>query len=168
MRRASSRVLTSPTSRLSPSQIANSATEADSGIGNRYVPSRVKLVSLRNTCSTWVVATCEVILVSILIDLMGRARGSVAGGCSGQRRHGPGTMTPCAPATAATPESIEKTNKSRVIRVCSSIKVSQSGCLYRLLKDRTDRLKNSCAESLVQLAQAFIHDGNDGGDGCDD
>src|SRR5215208_5231486 len=68
MRRASSRVRTSPTSRRSPSQIANSAIDADSGIGNRYVPSRVAGVLLRNTCSTWVVATWELIFVSILID----------------------------------------------------------------------------------------------------
>ena len=65
---------------------------------------------LRNTCSTWVVATCELILVSILIDLMGSARGKddwPAGG-SGQRWHGPGTMTPCALATVARPETDRK------------------------------------------------------------
>src|SRR5919112_2296204 len=101
MRRASSRDLTSPTRRRSPSQIANSATDADSGIGNRYVPSRVALVSLRNICSTWVVATCELIFVSILIDLMGSALGRVGGRGSGQRRHGPGTMTPWALAIVA-------------------------------------------------------------------
>src|SRR3569832_2989331 len=95
MRRASSRDLTSPTRRRSPYQIANSATDADSGIGNRYVPSREAFVSLRKTCSTCVVATWELIFVSILIDLIGSARGSGTGSGSGQRRQGPGTMTPC-------------------------------------------------------------------------
>src|SRR5947209_1970957 len=54
-------------------------------------------VSLRKTCSTCVVATCPVIFVSMFMDLTGRARGSatVLGG-TGQRRHGPGTITPCA------------------------------------------------------------------------
>src|SRR5689334_3129580 len=98
MRRASSRDLTSPTSRRSPSQIANSAIEALSGIGKKYVPSSVSGVLLRKTCSTCVVATCELIFVSILIDLTGRARGKFRGqsliGGVGQRRHGPGTMTP--------------------------------------------------------------------------
>src|SRR6478672_7069987 len=98
MRRASSRDLTSPTRRRSPSQIANSAIEADSGIGNRYVPSSVAGVSLRKTCSTCVVATWELIFVSILIDLMGSERGKRVGksliGGVGQRRQGPGTMTP--------------------------------------------------------------------------
>jgi hypothetical protein len=46
-----------------------------------------------------VVATCELIFVSILIDLTGSARGKFRGGQSpigglGQRWHGPGTMTP--------------------------------------------------------------------------
>src|SRR5688500_1419131 len=119
MRRASSRVLTSPTSRRSPSQIANCAIDADSGIGNKYVPSRVAPVSLRNTCSTWVVATWELIFVSILIDLIGRARGKGTGGRgpSGQRRQGPGTMIPWALAIVANPETIESRRKSRIILV---------------------------------------------------
>src|SRR5688500_3154489 len=120
MRRASSRVLTSPTSRRSPSQIANCAIDADSGIGNRYVPSRVAPVLLRNTCSTWVVATCELIFVSILIDLIGKARGKGTGGrgLSGQRRQGPGTMIPWALQIVAKPQTIENRRKSRIILVC--------------------------------------------------
>src|SRR6185369_14083618 len=119
MRRASSRDLTSPTRRRSPSQIANSAIDADSGIGNRYVPSSVAFVSLRKTCSTCVVATCELITVSILIDLIGSARGRGTGRGSGQRRHGPGTMTPWALAIVARAQRIEKVNKTRVmVLVC--------------------------------------------------
>src|SRR5215207_3342910 len=116
MRRASSRVLTSPTSLRSPSQIANSAIDADSGIGKRYVPSRVAGGLLRNTCSTWVVATWELIFVSILIDLIGNARGNVIGGRgpSGQCVQGLGTMIPWALPMVANPEKIENRSKSRV------------------------------------------------------
>src|SRR5215217_1965261 len=130
MRRASSRVLTSPTSRRSPSQIANSDIEADSGIGKRYVPSSMAPVSLRNTCSTCVVATCELILLSILIDLMGSARGSATGLGSGQRRQGPGTITPWALAIVASPEKITNTNKTRVVVVRSNIRVLQKWDVY--------------------------------------
>src|SRR5215510_5737689 len=114
MRLASSRVLTSPTSLRSPSQMANSAIEAVSGMGNRYVPSSVAPVGLRKTCSTCVVATCELIFVSILIDLTGRARGRGTGCGSGQRRHGPGTMTPCALAIVERAQRMKKLNKTRV------------------------------------------------------
>src|ERR687885_272640 len=76
MRRASSRERTSPTKRRLPSQMANSATEAVSGIGKKYVPSSVASVSLRKICSTCVVATCCAIFASILIDLIGSERGS--------------------------------------------------------------------------------------------
>src|SRR6185369_1594055 len=167
MRRASSRVLTSPTSRRSPSQIANSATEADSGIGNRYVPSRVALVSLRKTCSTWVVATCELIFVSILIDLMGSARGRFGGRGSGQRRHGPGTMTPCPLATAASPENTKSTNKSRIIVVRCCIKSLPIRRFRPLAGDRTLALRASCT-SLMQLAEALIDDRYGDGDRGDD
>src|SRR5258706_3106825 len=79
--------------------MANSVIDACSGIGKRYVPSSVASVSLRKICSTWVVATCEEIFVSILIDLIGRLRGRVMGrGGRGQRSQGPGTITPCAAA----------------------------------------------------------------------
>ena len=71
--------------------MANSAIEADSGIGKKYVPSSVASVSLRKTCSTCVVATCALIFVSILMDLMGSARGSGTGrGGRGQRSQGRG------------------------------------------------------------------------------
>ena len=43
------------------------------------MPSRVAPVLFRNTCSTWVVATWELIFVSILMDLIGSARGSGIG-----------------------------------------------------------------------------------------
>src|SRR5215204_3510510 len=103
MRRASSRERTSPTSRLSPSQMANSTMEADSGMGKKYVPSSVASESLRKICSTCVVATCAAILESILMDLTGSARGMGPGrGGAGQRRQGPGTMTPCALTLAVT------------------------------------------------------------------
>src|SRR2546421_10200949 len=76
--------------------------EADSGIGNMYVPSRIAFVSLRKICTTCVVATCPLILVSMLIDLTGRARGSVTEtGGVGQGRQGPGTITPCGKTVAA-------------------------------------------------------------------
>src|SRR5947209_14516735 len=82
--------------------MANSTMEADSGIGKIYVPSRTAFVSLRKTCVTCVVATCPLILVSMLMDLTGRARGSATEtGGVGQRRHGPGTITPCAKTVAA-------------------------------------------------------------------
>src|SRR6266550_6450395 len=102
MRLASSRERTSPTRRRSPSQIANSVIDACSGMGKKYVPSKVASVSFLKICSTWVVATCDEIFVSILMDLMGRERGKLTGrGRSGQRLHGPGTITPCADALAA-------------------------------------------------------------------
>src|SRR3977135_3257955 len=118
MRRASSRERTSPTKRRSPSQIANSTIDAWSGIGNRYVPSMVASVSFLKICSTWVVATCEEILVSILIDLMGRVRGKVIGrGGLGQRSHGPGTITPWAAAVAAIEDSSETNSRnSRILK----------------------------------------------------
>src|SRR5688572_18824778 len=73
-------------------------------------------VSLRKICSTWVVATCPAIFVSILIDLMGRARGRVTGrGGVGHRRQGPGTITPCAEATAAA--AMTSRNKVRQMKV---------------------------------------------------
>src|SRR6188474_317116 len=128
MRRASSRVLTSPTSRRSPSQIANSAIDADSGIGKKYVPSSTKLVLLRNTCSTCVVATCELILVSILIDRMGSDRGRFIGlstiGGVGQRRHGPGTMTPWALATDMIPKLMAKRTTTRMRLAGNRIRIS--------------------------------------------
>src|SRR6185369_11139572 len=118
MRRASSRDLTSPTRRRSPSQIANSVIDADSGIGKKYVPSSVAPVSFRKTCSTCVVATWELMRVSILIDLTGSERGSVIGGVSriggGQRRHGPGTMIPWALAITAAAARIVNKAKIRV------------------------------------------------------
>src|SRR5215204_3893796 len=99
MRRASSRDLTSPTKRRSPSQIANSVIDACSGMGKKYVPSSTISVSFLKICSTWVVATCDEIFVSILIDLMGKLRGRGIGrGGRGQRPQGPGTITPCAEA----------------------------------------------------------------------
>src|SRR5205085_405525 len=104
----------------SPFQSANSATEADSGRGKKYVPSSVASVSLRKTCSTCVVATCALILVSMVIDLTGSARGNVTGrGPSGQRVQGPGTMTPCASAVAVTNASSTspKTRHSRSLKV---------------------------------------------------
>src|SRR6185369_6551811 len=123
MRRASSRVLTSPTSLRSPSQIANSAIEADSGIGNRYVPSSVAPVSFRKICSTCVVATCELIVVSILMDLMGkeRGRGGNGRGISGQRRQGPGAMITCAFEMVASVENTEIRRKSRITLVGDGI-----------------------------------------------
>jgi hypothetical protein len=62
----------------------------------------VASVSFLKICSTCVVATCDEIFVSILIDLIGRVRGKVMGrGGLGQRSHGPGTITPWAAAVAA-------------------------------------------------------------------
>src|SRR5262249_22450267 len=98
MRRASCRDLPSPTRSRVPSQIANSTIDAFTGIGRKYVPARTYGVSLRKTCTTCVVATWELIVVSILIDLTGKDRGKRVGksliGGVGQRRHGPGTMMP--------------------------------------------------------------------------
>ncbi len=71
-------------------------------------------VSLRKTCSTCVVATCPAIFVSILTDLTGSARGKGTGrGGTGQRRHGPGTITPCALAVAAPASARSRTPKTR-------------------------------------------------------
>jgi hypothetical protein len=50
------------------------------------------------------------------MDLMGKERGRGGNGraMSGQRRHGPGTMIPCALATAANAEKTEIRRKSRI------------------------------------------------------
>jgi hypothetical protein len=57
---------------------------------------------------------------------MGSALGRTIGrpGSSGQRWHGPGTMTPCPLAMVARAEQIENINKSRIIVIRSCIKVS--------------------------------------------
>jgi hypothetical protein len=78
-----------------------------------------------------VVATWELIFVSILMDLIGSARGSGMGigrGISGHRRHGPGTMIPWAFVTVAIPQQNKTRRKSR-ISVVRSIKISK----YRAL-----------------------------------
>src|SRR6185295_14074550 len=103
--------------------MANSTMEAESGIGKRYVPSRVASVSFLKTCSRCVVATWERMTVSILIDLIGKLRGRVIGrGGRGHLSHGPGTMTPC-PRALVTPS--EKTARTkRIIRFFKEFMIS--------------------------------------------
>src|SRR5215213_8030267 len=75
--------------------------DAVSGIGNKYVPSRVYGVSFLKTCSTRVVATWPLIFVSSWIDLTGKTLGIGTGRGIGRGRQGLrsqmiGTITPCA------------------------------------------------------------------------
>src|ERR1044072_267959 len=159
MRRASSRERTSPTSRLSPSQMANSTMEAVSGMGEKYVPSSVASEPLRKTCSTCVVATCAPILVSILMDLTGSARGMGRGrGGTGQRRQGPGTMTPCALAVAVT-SAIISTPKKRHSR---SLKVRIPFLLKNILRGFKTfllRIAKATVQSLERFPLDFLRAG---------
>ena len=98
------------------------------------------------------------------MDLMGKARGRVMGrGISGQRRQGPGTMTPCALAIVANPEEIETRSNSRISLV--RIKVSNNWTFSLWLVVRTKRVEASCTfglsaslecAELVQRAQSLI------------
>jgi hypothetical protein len=109
-----------------PSQIANSVTDAELGIGKKYVPSSVAPVSLRKTCVTCVVATCPSIFTSSVTDSMGSALGS---GIPHSTRHRSGTMIPCAGSVAAGArmESSARTKRVRmkvrgegIVRECVS------------------------------------------------
>src|SRR5919205_1397999 len=157
MRRASSRERTSPTSRRSPSQIANSAIEADSGIGKKYVPSSVASVSFLKTCSTCVVATCALIFVSIFIDLIGSARGSVTGrGGTGQRVQGPGTMTPCALAVAVMSANRRspKTRQSRSLKVRICLGSSKSSSQFPSRREGVNVLLRCRGASSLRTPRA--------------
>jgi len=75
-----------------------------------------------------VVATWELIFVSILIDLIGRdlGRGGGIGPGSGQRLQGPGTMIPWALATPVRLAQIKNRRKSRISVVRIDIKSSRN------------------------------------------
>src|ERR1051325_9178525 len=113
-------------------------------MGNKYVPSKTASLSFLKTCSTCVVATCDVIFESILIDLIGKLRGSVIGrGGRGQRSHGPGTITPWAAAVAAIEKRIETDRNSSFAILMIFLGTMRKG-LARSLNKGTNAIPVSC------------------------